>query len=239
VVELGCGISGLVALLVAPRVARYVLTDQPYVARLLEQNISQNSSTPVKKASSGGGGRHSKSSPRAGTPAAGSSRRGSPASSSSGGRRETATGAMPGRDGIHFTPLDWETDQVTPALTGGAEAKKSFDVIVACDCIYNEALVEPFVATCVDLCRLRAADHPGDEEAVVEPCVCVVAQQLRDPLVFEAWVARFARSFHTWRVPDEMLGAGLRAGSGFVVHVGVLRDGGGGGYGGGISLEAI
>ncbi|KAK4032492.1 ribosomal lysine N-methyltransferase 5 [Parachaetomium inaequale] len=230
VLELGCGISGLVALLLAPRIARYVLTDQPYVAKLLEQNISQNltaSSTPVKKTT----GRSSKS-PRT-TPPTGA-RRGSPAN----GRKETATaGPVPGRNGIHFTPLDWETDQVTPALTGGGEAKKkSFDVVVACDCIYNEALVEPFVATCVDLCRLRAAADLGEGDEA-EPCVCVIAQQLRDPVVFEAWAARFAQSFHMWRVPDEMLGAGLKSGSGFVVHVGVLRDGGGGG--GGISLEAI
>ena len=40
--ELGCGISGLVALLLAPRIARYVLTDQPYVAKLVEQNVAEN-----------------------------------------------------------------------------------------------------------------------------------------------------------------------------------------------------
>jgi hypothetical protein len=102
---------------------------------------------------------------------------------------------------------------------GGAAAAAagSFDAVVACDCIYNEALIEPFVATCADLCRLRG-------EETEEPCVCVIAQQLRDPLVFEAWLVRFARSFHTWRVPDALLSEGLRSGTGFVVHVGVLRD---------------
>jgi predicted nicotinamide N-methyase len=217
VLELGCGISGLVALLLAPRISHYVLTDQPYVAKLVEQNITENHHPPTS--TSAKTARPSKSRP---APPGG---RGSPAP----GRRETATGSAAGnhsRDGaaaagIHFTPLDWETDQVTPALTGSAEAK-SFDLVVACDCIYNEALVEPFVSTCVDLCRLRA-DEIWQGKAD-EPCVCVIAQQLRDPAVFEAWLERFNREFHTWRVPDEMLGEGLRANSGFVVHVGVLRD---------------
>jgi hypothetical protein len=124
---------------------------------------------------------------------------------------------------------------VTASLTGPGSEAKSFDVVLACDCIYNEALVEPFVTTCVDLCRLRAAETEADTEAAgqgVEPTVCVVAQHLRDPLVFEAWATRFTASFHTWRVPDEMLVPGLRSNSGFVVHVGVLR-------GGDINLEAV
>jgi hypothetical protein len=193
VLELGCGISGLVALLLAPRISHYVLTDQLYVAKLLEQNIAENHHPPTS--ASAKTARPSKSRP-------------APA------RREAAAG-------IHFTPLDWETDQATPALTGSAEAK-SFDAVVACDCIYNEALVEPFVSTCVDLCRLRADEIA--QGTADEPCVCVIAQQLRDPLVFEAWLARFNQSFHAWRVPDGLLGEGLRANSGFVVHVGMLRD---------------
>jgi hypothetical protein len=124
-----------------------------------------------------------------------------------------------------------------PAETeaGKAEPRAGFDVVVACDCIYNEALVEPFVATCVDLCRLRrrgAGEGTAAEGRLSgEATVCVVAQQLRDPDVFEAWAVRFARSFHTWRLPDELLVEGLRANTGFVVHVGVLKDD--------INLEAI
>lgn len=138
---------------------------------------------------------------------------------------------------------------MTPALAGPAESKAAaggFDVVVACDCIYNEALVESFVATCVDVCRLRRAAGGGNgngnagavAEGVIgegelsgEATVCVVAQQLRDPLVFEAWMVRFGRAFHAWRVPDEMLVEGLRANTGFVVHVGVLKED--------INLEAI
>ncbi|GAB1318743.1 Ribosomal protein lysine methyltransferase [Madurella fahalii] len=207
VLELGCGISGLVGILLAPRVSRYVLTDQPYVAKLVEQNIAENqcsASGPAKTT------RPSRSAAalgkqRATTPNGAASRR--------------AGGAGDGR--IRFTPLDWDTDEVTAGLlTGVGEAtKKSFDAVLACDCIYNEALIEPFVTACVDVCRLRTVDS-----SEAEPCICVVAQQLRDHLVFEAWMSRFAQSFHVWRVPDELLLEGLRSNSGFVVHVGVLRE---------------
>ena len=47
VLELGCGVSALVGLVLAPAVASYVLTDQPYVARLVERNISENRAAPA------------------------------------------------------------------------------------------------------------------------------------------------------------------------------------------------
>jgi hypothetical protein len=220
VLELGCGISGLVAVLLAPRIARYVLTDQPYVAKLVEQNVSDNllHATPSPAPPAKTAARPSRSARRT------SSDRHPHWKAMANGSRDREGSGTPR---VRFTPLDWETDEVTPALTGTGEAK-SFDAVVACDCIYNEALIDPFVSTCVDLCRLRrdepAAGTGMDAGTGAEPCVCVVAQQLRDPLVFEAWVARFTRSFHTWRVPDELLVPGLRSNSGFVVHVGVLKE---------------
>jgi hypothetical protein len=51
-----------------------------------------------------------------------------------------------------------------------------------------------------------------------------VAQQLRSPDVFDAWLATFHQNFRVWRVPDTLLSEGLRSGSGFVLHFGVLRD---------------
>ncbi|AEO67065.1 uncharacterized protein THITE_2088547 [Thermothielavioides terrestris NRRL 8126] len=266
VLELGCGVSGLAALLLAPHIARYVLTDQVYVARLVERNVAENwaavvtaaaNSTGSSSGSGGGGG---------GGRGGGKAKQGKPAKAA---RRAVASASSTEDAGggagqkIVFTPLDWETDAVTAALAGGGSGgAKSFDVVVACDCVYNEALIEPFVATCADVCRLRIADDDeeeggGDREDGVavegrgerngrglgigrrkgkrNPCVCVVAQQLRDPLVFEAWLERFARSFHVWRVPDGLLVEGLRSGSGFVVHMGVLKNEGDGG----INLEAI
>lgn len=112
-------------------------------------------------------------------------------------------------------PLDWETDEVTASLTGSAS--KSFDAVIACDCIYNDALVDPLVQTCVDVCRLRESDEEG------RPTICIVAQQLRSAEVFEGWLKAFYKAFRVWRVPDEGLIDGLKSDSGFVTHVGILR----------------
>lgn len=111
-------------------------------------------------------------------------------------------------------PLDWEKDEVTPSLTG-SESKSSFDVVIACDCIYNDALIKPLVETCIDACKLRQADE--------SPTVCLVAQQLRSAEVFEGWLKEFHKAFRVWRIPDEELIQGLRENSGFVVHMGTLR----------------
>ncbi|KAF3767741.1 hypothetical protein M406DRAFT_328799 [Cryphonectria parasitica EP155] len=184
ILELGCGVSALVGLATAPLVRRYILTDQQYVARFVEQNIEQN-------------------------------------------RRSLPTRAA--GDNLTFHALDWELDTPTPALCVP-------DLVVACDCIYNEALITPFVQTCADACRLRSSENErgggggggsGTDRNVVErrPCVCVVAQQLRDPDVFEGWLKESMRKgFRVWRVPDAELPEGLRTSSGFVVHIGILSE---------------
>ncbi|WYZ46301.1 hypothetical protein EsH8_IX_000526 [Colletotrichum jinshuiense] len=216
VLELGCGISPLTALLLAPRISRYILTDQPYVSRMVHQNLEAN---PLPKA---GGSSKASSSRR---------RKAAPANDA-----KSEGGAGVGSGVIEFRPLDWELDTPTPDLTGSPQAR-SFDAVVCCDCIYNEALVAPLVSTTADLARLRlrtqedeteahdSAGHSGDDSADrSEPCVCIVAQQLRSPDVFEEWVKAFHRDFRVWRVPDELLPEGLRIESGFVVHVGILRE---------------
>ncbi|TIC95850.1 hypothetical protein CH35J_008283 [Colletotrichum higginsianum] len=151
---------------------------------------------------------------------------------------------------IAFQPLDWELDTPDPSLTGSSTIR-SFDAIVCCDCIYNEALVAPLVSATADLARLRhreredraeardsannnalLQDHhssafsssPSSHADRSEPCVCIVAQQLRSPDVFEEWARAFHRDFRVWRVPDALLPEGLRIDSGFVVHVGILRE---------------
>jgi len=113
-------------------------------------------------------------------------------------------------------PLDWETDQVTSSLTG-SEMKVSFDAVIVCDCIYNDALIKPLVDTCRDACQLRLSDGRNT------PTMCIVAQQLRSAEVFEEWLREFHKGFHVWRVPDEHLSDGLKSDSGFVIHVGILR----------------
>ena len=225
VLELGCGVSAIVGLTLAAHVSRYVLTDQPYVAKFVGQNIEENRDVLLLHHHAGSGpARHGKASAKSRSAARGSRH---PAG---GDHSHAATGpraAPPPADRLRFAPLDWEKDEVTAAsalaLTGSADTR-SFDAVVACDCIYNEALIEPFVRTCVDVCRLRGRrgeDDDDDDEA--RPCVCIVAQQLRDPGIFEAWARRFCQSFHALRVPDDQLPEGLRSAAGFVVHVGILR----------------
>lgn len=197
VLELGCGVSAVVGLALGPLVSRYVLSDQPYVARFVEQNLEQNWVATAAAKSRQPSGKRGK---------------GKGASSSSSG---TGTGGS-----IAFHPLDWEADTPTAELTGRGAAARSFDLVLGCDCVFNEALVPPFAQTCADACRLRSAD----DELPLPPCVCLVAQQLRSPDVFEAWLREFcARGFRVWRVPDGELPEGLRSDMGFVVHVGVLR----------------
>lgn len=176
-----------------------MLTDQPYVAKLVEQNVAENTTAS-------NGGRASSSSAKA-------------------KKVKGKHGITEPKDhvrNIQFLPLDWETDTPTPQLTQ-SDSVKSFDVVVACDCIYNEALIDPFVSTCVDVCKLREQTRAESDPSSSEPCVCIVAQQLRDPDIFESWLKRFTESFHAWRLPDTMLIEGLRSNSGFVIHLGILK----------------
>lgn len=193
VIELGCGIAALNGLVLALKVCRYVLTDQTYVAKLVEQNIAENHDIWSGKPANGTRG------------------------SKTHARKTKGTVHELPQSSLVFRELDWETDAVDPSLTGG-DPLRSFDSIIACDCIYNEALIEPFVQTCADICRLRVADHPD-----MPPTLCIVGQQLRDADVFEAFMNRFSRDFDIWRVPDPRLVDGLRSNSGFVVHVGRLK----------------
>ena len=140
-------------------------------------------------------------------------------------RQEAGTAAAD----VRFTALDWESDVVTSSLSPTG----SFDLVVACDCVYNDALVRPLVQTCVDACRLKAAAAApdGDDtttdptaDPTADPCVCVVAQQLRSDDVFQQWLSAFHEHFRVWRFPDDLLPDGLRPDDGFVVHAGILRD---------------
>ncbi|KJK80877.1 Calcium-binding protein [Metarhizium anisopliae BRIP 53293] len=125
VLELGCGISPLNALAVAPRISRYVLSDQGYVQKLVEQNLSANRA-PV-------------------------------------GRSRSRAKSVQAQGNVHFRPLDWEQDEVTPGL---AAPGSSFDVVLAADCVYNYALAGPFVQACVDSAVFRRdalPDVAGEE----------------------------------------------------------------------------
>lgn len=45
VVELGCGVAGLIGLVLSPLIATYVLTDQAYVLKYLRENVVSNMPT--------------------------------------------------------------------------------------------------------------------------------------------------------------------------------------------------
>jgi len=162
------------------------------VLKLLRQNIAENLDTVL-------------SSPR--------QRKGKGKTSKSSNKKTNSTAASAKTtattpdDKILIQALDWETDSVANL--------PPVDLVIACDCIYNEALIEPLNSTCAALCKL------GDAQD--KQTLCLVAQQLRSPHVFEAWLTSFHRKFWVWRVPDALLSEGLSEGSGFVVHVGVVR----------------
>jgi len=178
VLELGAGIAALVPLMLAPRISRYIATDQKYSLKLLEQNIESNtqSSKPASKAK---------------------------------GR-----GPQPGLPRIDVFPLDWETDDVQ-SLLKEIGLDTGVDMVFASDCIYNYALIKPFIQTCVDACNMRAGSG--------RPSVCLVAQQLRQPDVFEEWLTAFMEDFDTWRLTDKS-GTAFGPGSACVLHVGILRS---------------
>lgn len=130
-----------------------------------------------------------------------------PAPKKGGKSKQKPHHSNPNSSRIKADVLDWETDSV--------EHLDAVDLVIACDCIYNESLIEPLNTTCASICKLNA-----DAE---KPTLCVIAQQLRSPDVFEAWLKSFHRLFHVWQVPDRYLNEGLRENSGFVVHVGIVR----------------
>jgi hypothetical protein len=190
VLELGCGISGLIGLTLAPHVRKYIATDQAYVLKILRENIRANTERVNPKTHRKTRGRHPVSEP-------------------------TAPGA------VQTMSLDWELDDTSalPSIIDGDPAPETggLDLIIACDCIYNDALIAPFVRTCAELCRLR----PGNSQA--SPTVCLIAQQLRSAEVLESWLRETLRWFDVWRVSDDHLIPDLGEDSGFVVHLAMLK----------------
>jgi len=192
VLELGSGISGIVPCILAPSVRSVVATDQPHLLKTLRENTMANAI-----------------------------------------RSHSSTGRQSRRNGSHdrktdlessnvsIVPLDWEQDDV-PAFMTSNGMPEGVDVVIACDCIFNYALIEPFVQTCTEICRVRQqAVAQGDVST--RPTICLIAQQLRQSEVFEEWLLACMRAFRVWRMPGEMLSDGLKEGSGFAVHVAVLR----------------
>jgi hypothetical protein len=191
VMELGSGVSGILAMSVSRRIAQYFISDQSYVMKLLKQNLEQNGFAPHKETGSNTKAANKKYSPKEGTE----------------NRRK-----------IQMLTLDWELHslQGLPDLLDHANQEDGVDAVLACDCIFNDALIEPFVNTCVEICKLRS---PKSSRAAT---VCIIAQQKRDPEVFQSWLTFFNKHFRVWRVPAE-LGESTQDKSSFVIHVGKPR----------------
>ncbi|ETN43516.1 uncharacterized protein HMPREF1541_02675 [Cyphellophora europaea CBS 101466] len=170
VVELGCGITGLIGILVAPSISSYVLTDQTYIMKTLRENITANASTP-------------------------------------GEQRRKGTRHVLARPST--VPLDWETD--TPSLDGlGLQTDQMIDLVIVCDCVYNEYLIKPLVVTLEDISRLNRDGYST---------TILIAQQLRSETIFEQFLAALMASFAVWRLRDEDLPENLQMGSGYAVHL--------------------
>ncbi|KAJ6172689.1 hypothetical protein N7470_001756 [Penicillium chermesinum] len=173
----------------------YIATDQEYVRRLFRTNLEANTSAPASASK--------------------------PKSKSKSKVKASAPSAL----NITFTTLDWELDQpglLKSCIEGSQSTSEDlgFDLLISCDCIYNEALVPPFVRTCAELCRLRPVYHDTQADgAGAQPTICVVAQQQRSPEVFETWLRETLRYFRVWRLNDEVLGDELKGGTGYLVHL--------------------
>ncbi|KAI7337184.1 hypothetical protein KC354_g17661 [Hortaea werneckii] len=123
--------------------------------------------------------------------------------------------------GVQALALDWEEDDIPKQLSAN-DLGTGIDVVLACDTLYNYALIEPFVQTCVEICRPRQA-HREQTANDMRPTACVIVQQLRQAEVFEQWLETALRHFDVWRIPNDSLSDGLREGSGFSVHICVLK----------------
>ncbi|KAI6869403.1 hypothetical protein KC323_g2722 [Hortaea werneckii] len=122
---------------------------------------------------------------------------------------------------VQALALDWEEDDIPKQLSAN-DLGSGADVVLACDTLYNYALIEPFVQTCVEICRSRQA-HREQSASDTWPTACVIVQQLRQAEVFEQWLETSLRHFDVWRIPNDSLSDGLREGSGFAVHICVLK----------------
>ena len=133
---------------------------------------------------------------------------------------KTTIGIQPRTNNIEVLPLDWEEDDVK-AFLRSRSFENGVDAVVVCDCVFNYALIQPLVQACIDISSARSNDE-RDLRKMTKPTLCIVAQQLRQPDVFESWLRAFMAAFHVWRLPDSMVTDALSETSGFVVHVGIL-----------------
>lgn len=132
-------------------------------------------------------------------------------------RPSTERGASDRRIGSVLRPLvlDWETDSALN-VRNFLEDDGGIALLIACDCVYNNFLIKPFVQMCREICFLRPPTQA--------PTAVLVAQQLRSDDVFAEWLELFSRFFHVWRVSDKYLPRDLHGGSGYLVHIALIKE---------------
>lgn len=124
VLELGSGISGIVAITLARRIGRYIATDQEYVFKLLKANIEDN--CPKRKDSGSSSTKHR-------------------------GKVHLSNGSACSTGKIQVLALDWQSSLVSslPTIIGtdSTEISQVIGAVIACDCIYNESLSKALFGT--------------------------------------------------------------------------------------------
>ncbi|KAK5944228.1 Ribosomal protein lysine methyltransferase [Knufia obscura] len=180
-VELGCGITGLIGLAMAKQVSKYVLTDQRSVLKLLQENVDVNTPLPSR-------------------------------SKAKGRASKVVSSSVDANSKAQVAEINWEQDDAD-ALDEVLGQGEVIDMVIVCDCVFNDFLLQPLVT----MCHKISARSSGRKTALL------IAQQLRSDEVFSAFVDILVRSFRVWRLSDESLPPALKNGSGFAVHLAILR----------------
>ncbi|KAK9462105.1 uncharacterized protein V1516DRAFT_623059 [Lipomyces oligophaga] len=99
--------------------------------------------------------------------------------------------------------LDWESDSDFQSMISDLEIRPEFDIIVACDTIYNDFLIDPFVLT---LSSISSANT-----------IVVIAMQLRSNQVLESFLSALLQAqFKIYSILQAALDIRMR--NGFVVY---------------------
>lgn len=148
---------------------------------------------------------------------------GSPHEKTAGTKSKKKSATSTGKQTVlEVMALDWEKDAASNLKAGLSDDAK-IDLLILCDCVYNEYLVKPLVQTCVDTCRLGWGGD-GDGYGDGNPTVVLVAQQLRSDAILELFLETMIKEFEVWRVPEERITTDLGPNSGYAVHLAILRE---------------
>ncbi|KAF8318723.1 hypothetical protein DL93DRAFT_2225618, partial [Clavulina sp. PMI_390] len=201
VLELGAG-TGILAVLLAPYVDRYLATDLPSLVPLMHKNLQHNNRVADHQEVSAPRTKPSSSHPRRSRGHGGASvpiPLSSPAS--------TAPEAL-------CLPLDWdELYQTTSGSTARARYRASisfandvaqhttsrFDLVLAVDTLYNPSLVPSFLTVLDEFSDPPMVNEAGES---LEPTLVLVACELRDESVLRDFLEGWIRleGWEIWRL---------------------------------------